>query len=342
MPNPTALRTDCERRARIVIVTPYLSDANNGNWRTAERWRSMLSPRFETIVQNDWHGAARSPCDLLIALHARRSHAAIARFRRAHPAKPLIVTLTGTDLYGDLAAQPPDNDALESLRWADALIVLQEDAIRHLPKAQRSKAHAIYQSCPRPQPAARPKDRLQCVVVGHLRGEKSPRTIFEAVRLLERDRGIFIDHIGAGLDRTLEREANALARTHANYRYLGALPHTDTLEAIGAAHLLIHPSLMEGGANVVAEAIVSGTPVLASRMSGNIGMLGRDYNGYFPVNNARRLASALRRIARDPSVLIELRKHTNLRRRLFSPERERKALNVLVDSVMQATNGVPR
>jgi putative glycosyltransferase (TIGR04348 family) len=334
MQKPPAKRRTAKRLARVVIVTPYLADANNGNWRTAERWRAMLAPSFEAIVQNDWHDSQDDACDLLIALHARRTHATVARYREAHPHAPLIVTLTGTDLYKDLAAKPPDADALDSIHLANALIVLQEDAIRHVPKTARNNAHVIYQSCP-PLPAAtRARGRLQCVVVGHLRDEKSPQTIFAAVRLLAHERSIFIDHIGAGLDPALEREAHALAATHPNYRYLGALPHESTRAAIASAHVLIHPSIMEGGANVVVEAVVSGTPVVASRMSGNVGMLGADYPGYFPVGHSRRLASMLRTLAKNPATLATLRQFARQRKPLFAPALESAKLHALVGSLL--------
>jgi hypothetical protein len=85
---------------RIIIVTPFLADANNGNWRTAHRWQLLLADQFTVIVQGDWQG---EECDALIALHARRSAPVIQRFRESRPHMPLIVVLTGTDLYRDLA-----------------------------------------------------------------------------------------------------------------------------------------------------------------------------------------------------------------------------------------------
>ena len=135
----------------IIIVTPYLAAANNGNWRTAHRWQSLLSGDFRVIVQGDWQG---EPCDVLIALHARRSANAIQRFRDSHPQTPLIVVLTGTDLYKDLAI---NQDAQRSLVLADALIVLQEDAIQHVPLEYRKKTHIVYQSARTLAPAAKPR-----------------------------------------------------------------------------------------------------------------------------------------------------------------------------------------
>jgi hypothetical protein len=56
----------------------------------------------------------------MVALHARRSFAAIDRFRRLYPELPLIVALTGTDLYGDIRTSV---EAQQSLELATRLII---------------------------------------------------------------------------------------------------------------------------------------------------------------------------------------------------------------------------
>jgi len=114
------------------------------------------------------------------------------------------------------------------------------------------------------------------------------------------------------------------------YRWNGALPHGLARTAIRKAHVLVHPSVMEGGANVIVEAIASGTPVVASRVSGNIGMLGRNYPGYFEVGDAAGLARLLASLLEDPAALRSLRLACEERRKIFSPARERLALRRLV------------
>jgi hypothetical protein len=100
----------------IVIVTPALAEANNGNWQTAHRWVRMLSPAYRVSLATSWSAGEEA---LMIALHARRSAASIARWRAAHPSTPLILVLTGTDLYRDIL---DDAAAQSSLRKADRLI----------------------------------------------------------------------------------------------------------------------------------------------------------------------------------------------------------------------------
>ena len=323
------------RQPQIAIVTPYLADANNGNWRTAHRWQQLLSDNFKAIVHNEFVADALADADLLIALHARRSAAIIQQFRSQFPQKPLVVTLTGTDLYRDLADSA---EARQSLNLADALIVLQDDAIQFLPHAHRHKAHVIYQSARPLCRAQKHKGKLDCVVVGHLRAEKSPQTIFQLMPLLHADAPIKILHVGAGLDENLAAEARSLAAHDARYRWAGALSHGLTRAAIKRAHLLIHPSIMEGGANVIVEAILSGTPVLASHMSGNIGMLGREYDGYFPVGDVTALKQLLQRCLNDANFLTRLNTSCAGRAKLFLPATERMSLCQLVQGLLDQPN----
>ena len=98
---------------------------------------------------------------------------------------------------------------------------------------------------------------------------------------------------------------------------------------------MVISSIMEGGANVVIEAVTAGVPVLASRISGNIGMLGRDYEGYFPVGDDAALAALLERASREARFLARLRAQCARRATLFSPERERQEVLRLL---LQATN----
>lgn len=289
----------------------------------------MLRHDFRVIVQSDWNG---EPCDLLIALHARRSAASVRAYRRAHPHAPLAVMLTGTDLYRDL---PASTEARESLDAADRIVTLQDDAPRLLEASWRRKTEVVFQSARALAPARKARGRLDCVVVGHLREEKDPRTLFEAVHGLPAQLAVTVRHIGAPLDAGLAAAARELASRERRYRYLGALPHGLTRAAIKAAHLLVHPSVMEGGANVIVEAVTSGTPVVASRMSGNVGMLGIDYPGYFEVGDAAGLRAQLVRAISEPGHLDRLRKACARRRPLFSPAGEARAVRRLVTSLLE-------
>jgi putative glycosyltransferase (TIGR04348 family) len=315
------------------IVTPGTREANNGNWRTARRWADFLAGVAKPIVQSTWNG---EPADVAIALHAGRSAASIARLRDEAPRVPIILVLSGTDLYRDL---PHSVEAARSLALADRIVALQDDALAHVPKEHRRKCTVIYQSARKLAAARKGRARLDCVVVGHLREEKDPRTLWNAMRLVDRQLPIRIRHIGAALDPALGKAACAAMAHDSRYRWTGALPHGLTRCAIRAAHVLVHPSLMEGGANVIVEAVTAGTPVLASRVSGNLGMLGRNYPGYFEVGDAAGLAALLVSCIEDGRLLPRLREHCSERARLFTPARERQALRRLVAEVIAGGQG---
>lgn len=320
-----------------MIVSPALADANNGNWRTARRWQRMLGGAPRARVVKRWPDALASGSDrVMLALHARRSADSIAAWARARGARArapgLGVALTGTDLYRDIRT---DASARRSLRLARRLVVLQDQAPRALPARLRGRAEVVFQSTTGRRRLRKGARRLRAVMVGHLREEKMPQTLFAAARLLRTDPRIRIDHIGAALDAALGAQARATMRECPGYRWLGPLPHEATRRRIQRAHVLVHASRMEGGAHVVLEAVRSGTPVIASRIPGNVGMLGARYGGYFRTGSAADLARLLRRAADGLAApgggwLARLRGQCARREPLFRPAGERAALRRVV------------
>ena len=315
---------------QVVIVSPVLAAANNGNWRTAQRWRRFLAPVARVRIVTTWPDTLAVGDDAMIALHARRSAGAIQAWRESRGERGLAVVLTGTDLHHDIQA---NSEAIASLDYAQALVVLHTRGIAALPVAARDKARVILQSAsPRPT-LTKTARHLNVVVVGHLRAEKSPETIFAAAELLRNEPKIRLKHMGKALDSTLADQAAACMRAFPNYRWLGGMPHEAVRRAIQRAHVLVHPSLMEGGANAVIEAIASGTPVLASAVDGNIGLLGEDYPGYFSWGDAPALAALLRCLQREQGeggLLSRLQEWVQERASLFDPEREKRDVRALL------------
>ncbi len=319
---------------QLVIVSPYLRAANNGNWRTAERWRRYLAGVCHVRIVDVWPDDRAAADRAMIALHARRSAAAIAAWNARHPGRGLAVVLTGTDLYRDIHA---DDHARRSLDAAQALVTLQERAPQALPVEVRAKARVIYQSAPaRPTPVKTSR-HLRALAVGHLRAEKSPDTLYAAARLLAGRADLRLDQVGAALDPELAEAARRTMLAVPNFRWLGGLPHEATRRRIQRAHLLVHPSRMEGGAHVIIEAVTCGTPVLASRIDGNVGMLGEDYAGYFPCGDAAALAALIERCRDDAAFLERLRRQCRARAPLFAPATEAAALRALVDDLLALT-----
>jgi putative glycosyltransferase (TIGR04348 family) len=324
-------------QSSVVIVSPALAEANNGNWQTASRWATFLSSRHRVRIVTAWPDADATQDELMIALHARRSAAAIAAWASSRPGGRLAVVLTGTDLYRDIR---DDMAAQRSLELASRLVVLQERGTDALPPRLRARSRVIFQSTESREPLAKPRNELTAVMVGHMRDVKSPQTLFEAARLLGDRTEIRIRHIGRAEEAVWVDRARAAEEASPGYRWLGPFPHEETLGEIQRAHVLVHTSALEGGAHVIMEAVCSGTPVIASRVDGNVGMLGSAYEGYFPHGDAAALAQMLR-ACRDgmagqapaQALLERLRAQCALRASLFAPARERQAVLQLVSDL---------
>jgi len=323
-------------RPLITIVTPSLAAANNGNWQTAARWARMLRGPYRVRIVTAWQDGDPAP-DAMIALHARRSAASIAAFATAHPRRPLIVTLTGTDLYRDIAT---DTAAQRSLRLATRLVVLNELGPRRLPAGLRRKAAVIVQSARLRAPAAKSR-RFTVSVVGHLRGEKNPQLVWRVLDHWPHEVPLRVQHAGRALDSALGRTARQIARRDDRYAWLGDQPRGLLRRRVASSHLLLHPSTMEGGALAIIEAITAHTPVIASRIDGNVGLLGADYPGLFAPDDADAARALLLRAALDPRFLARLARACDRRVPGFAPEREQRDLRRVVDNCLHSGSRRP-
>ncbi len=310
---------------KIALITPAAAGSRSGNRQTATRWATFLRAAGHRVtLMNVWTG---QPADLLLALHARRSHASIDAFRTAHPDRPLLLALTGTDVYRDIHEDPL---AQASLLLADRFIVLQPGAIEELPRGLRPLAGVVYQSCASLRAWKPVRHGFRISVLGHLRDEKDPLRAGRALAHVPRTAGIRIVQLGAALDATLGAEARALQERDPRYRWLESVPHARALAWLASSHAMVISSRMEGGANVVSEAIRIGVPVLASYISGNIGLLGSDYPAYFRTGDDRALAKLMVRAATDRPFFGLMRRHILALQPLVEPSNEASMLQKAV------------
>ncbi len=323
-------------KPHVVIVSPALANANNGNWQTAKRWSRFLRADYRVTLVVEWDGR---PCDAMIALHARRSATSIAAFGAAFPSRPLIVVLTGTDLYRDILT---DADAQRSLQLATSLVVLQPAGLEVLDPVLRAKTRVIFQSAPSLTPhnkyPAAPSRYFDVTMVGHLRSEKDPATFMRAAEFVQAKK-IRLVHIGSPLESDLGALARQTELRHPQYQWLGNLSHAETRQRLKRSRLMVISSRIEGGANVIIEAVTSGVPVLASDISGNRGMLDDGYAGYFPAGDSLQLARLIDRAARDEEFYGLLHAQCADRAPIFAPSRERTDVLRLLDIALTKNGG---
>jgi putative glycosyltransferase (TIGR04348 family) len=317
---------------RITIITPAPPGSQKGNRVTALRWATLLRQLGHHVrLEQTW----RDPrCDVLIALHARKSFESMDHCRRARPQVPIILALTGTDVYDDIDHSA---EARRALEFASRIVVLQPLAIRRLPLALQGKARVIYQSCAfslrRPKPRA---GAFEVCVLGHLRPVKDPLRAALAARRLPASSRVRILQLGASLSPELEETLRKELETNPRLRWLGEVPRSRAFQILARCRLLVLSSLLEGGANVISEAIVAGTPVLASRIDGSIGLLGDDYPGYFPMRDTEALARLLQRAETDPVFYRQLTAACRRLRPRFRPTRERAAWRSLLGELKRS------
>lgn len=337
----------------ILIVTPAKPGSRHGNRNTATRWARLLRASGHRVDIVTDANEASGAHDVMIALHARRSAESIGLWK-SNPDRPLILALTGTDLYRDIRT---DAAAQESMRLADAMIVLQAEGLNELAPTLRAKTRVIHQSVRAVQRVDPPSTYCLITVIGHLRDEKDPLRAAHALAHVPATSRIRVVQLGGAMDDVLAREAREIAareareitvrETHEStaretrgrsapgprYRWPGELAHGDAMRWLARSHAMVISSRIEGGAHVVSEAIACGVPVLASDIPGNRGLLGANYPGYYPLADEVALARLMLRVENDKRFVLALERGVAQRRHLVDAEAERSALDALVRSV---------
>ncbi len=317
---------------RVAMVCPAPAGSRLGNRVTALRWKEILRELGHDVVITT--ASPRGPYDVLLALHARHSAEAVRWSRETHPARPIVVALTGTDLYRDILH---DAAAQRSLDLADLLIVLHDRGSLALPRSYRAKVRVIRQSAdvPRvPKPTKRvaraARVSFDVAFVAHLRAEKDPLRAALAARALPAESRLRIIHVGRALSHEFGAAADAEQARNPRYRWLGEVSPTASRALIARSQLLVLTSVMEGGANVLVEAIVAGTPILASRIPACVAALGARYPGLFKVGDTAALSRLFCRAERDPKFLAALAREVRTRRPLCSRTVETSAWRALL------------
>ncbi|MGE5151953.1 MAG: selenoneine biosynthesis selenosugar synthase SenB [Rhodospirillaceae bacterium] len=312
---------------KIVLITPEGPTSRTGNKVAANLWARILRGLGHRVrVDAAYDG---QPADLMVAVHAWRSAEAIERFKTAYPDRPLVLQLSGTDIYSTLKSDPVPT--LRSMELADRLVALNELAWKVVPRRLHKKLMVMHQSAEPLTEPRQPSPRAVVVaVIGHLRDVKDPLRAAEAARLLPAESRVRIEQVGRAYTPEWAQRARAEMAGNPRYRWRDDVPAAGVRRLLARSHAMAITSLSEGGANVVSEAVVAGVPILASRIDGNVGLLGRDYRGYFPVGDTRALARLMRRLEDDPPFVADLGRALRARAPLFRPAREVAAWRALL------------
>jgi putative glycosyltransferase (TIGR04348 family) len=315
---------------RVLLITPAGRRSRAGNRATAIRWAEQLRILGCHVHVAERYPETRNgngvPADLMIALHAWRSHESIRAFHEALPRRPLIVALTGTDVYRFQHSHPEVFN--DSVMRADALIGLHDRIRDDLPPRFHGRLYTVIQSA-RPLPPKAPgpgKTHFDILVAGHLREEKDSLRAALAVRELPETSRLRVIQAGGAHTRKWALAAREEMFRSRRYQWQGDVSHWRVRRLMARSHLMVISSRMEGGANVVGEASVAGLPILASDIPGNRGLLGDDYPGYFPVADTVALRESLLKAERDPVFVGDMRQRLLALASRFHPEAERLAL----------------
>lgn len=321
-------------RMKIILVTPALPRSRAGNRVTAARWKTILTELGHKVIvkaSSDDISADSKNCDAMLALHAWRSAKSINNYKNEFPQKPLIVALTGTDLYRFIKSHP--KPTLHSIKQADALITLHDLAHLAIPKIYRNKINVIYQSADNiKRKTTKNKRYFNVCVIGHLREEKDPlRTAYAARKLPEHSR-IMVKQYGKAHTPVWADRAKKEMQANPRYTWYGEVPHWKINQLYASSDLMVLSSKMEGGANVISEACAAGLPVIASEIDGSIGLLGKKYPGYYPYGDTASLSKRLIKAENNNEYLNSLTKACRSKAKLFTYHKEKNAVKKLIDS----------
>lgn len=320
---------------KIKLITPSSADLINGNHITTLRLEQIFKQLGHQItVNNEYKG---EPIDLMVALHALRSFHSIKYFRELYPNHPLVVMLTGTDLYQHIKFS---EEACKSLQWATRLVVLQEKGLQELSKDLQTKTKVIYQSVANnfnflDKLEIFPKDNFNVLVVANFRPEKDPLRTALASKLLPYESKIQIFHIGIPLNPEYIQRIKLAEKENPRYHYLGGFSYEQTQQAIASANLVCITSRLEGGSNVLGEALVAQTPVIATNIPSLVATLGENYPGYFSVADTEALKNLLLRAETDIKFYEELKNACSKVAYLTDPDREQKCWHDLLKELIE-------
>lgn len=193
----------------------------------------------------------------------------------------------------------------EEMRLADYIIVPSE-LVRHslAGVVPEEKMRVLSFGAPEMRPRTKfnldPNVPLKALFVGNLGQHKGIGYLLEAM-----------DNVGVQAELTLVgrrlRPNAKVDEACRRWRWHETLPHAQVLELMQQADVLVLPSLSEGCALVVLEALACGLPVIVTPNTGSLAFVRDGREGFVvPICNAQAIAERLEIFRRDRELLVEM------------------------------------
>jgi len=303
---------------RLKICSGYPLSSPKGNSVTAKRIERLMRDRG---VEAEAIHTERVECaDSIIALHAIKTSSVVLKFAEENPDGKIHVVLTGTDIHQGIHEQ---KDLAEKVfRVADTLVVSHPECIHEVPSSWRAKVKVIYPSVEIPDGLTKKVFRQPTFTcLAHLRQVKNSHQLARALELIP-NKELKAILLGNALENSESKIAQNHARRDQRFSWVEGVGREEALSYMKGSTATLNTSLLEGGANTVVEAIALGVPVLASRIDGNVGLLGADYKGLYDVRDDKQLANLIQKCLECTEFTRGLKAQLKERSSLFSTESE--------------------
>jgi len=153
-------------------------------------------------------------------------------------------------------------------------------------------------------PAARSSGPLRVLYVGSLGQRKGLSYALDAVALLGAQVSLTL------IGRPTSRECTPLMAALQRHRWIESLPHPQILEQMRQHDVLLLPSLFEGYALVISEALSQGLPVITTAHSGGTTSVRDGIEGFIvPIRSNAAIADRLQQLIDDRDQLATMRQN---------------------------------
>jgi starch synthase len=193
------------------------------------------------------------------------------------------------------------------LRAADHIVV-PSDFVRSTLKefpGLAANVDVIPYGAPPPHAAAsanrRRHEKLRILYVGNLTQRKGISYLFEAMRSLEGAATLTMVGVKAG------GYCSALEAEIKRHQWLGPVPHARVLEIMRRHDVFVFPSLFEGFALVILEAMAQGLPIITTRNSGGTMAVDDGTSGFIiPIRDSNAIVERVLELRGDPDRLASM------------------------------------